>query len=422
MDALSVITLVVALLPTVVIMAIVISNARFKREPVKKIASVFAISAISTIPAAIAEGIGSTLLSAAMGIFSIEEEGLNADTSELLIYYLLNFMLVVGLAEEACKFITFKWIIFHDRDFDNTYDGVIYGAASALGFATLENLMYVFMYGEVQLETAALRAVLSVPMHAFTGIVMGYWFGITKYRKYNNVQTNSKPEIKALIFSVILHGTYDFIATLSAIYYESKFMEALSWVLLAAVMIFIYITMWRTISNAKKETYNIYNRYYYEHLNGHFQDMIGGKTSDRRYFLGMPLPVFYGARQGFDPYNPYAGMNVPPPNMQGNQMYTYGSQQPYNPYYNTQYPPTPYTSYPPETPNLLQKPENPNPPANSPSPSYIQYTAPTPDTLLSDPGLTADPASDDCKVCPNCANIQRGDTNYCSKCGSRLEF
>lgn len=321
----------IALLPTIVIMTIVLVNARHKREPLKKIASVFGISALSVIPAAIIEAIGSLILGvivAFMPFGATTRAGLTIST-------LAEFMLIVGPAEEACKYFTFKWIIFHDRDFDNTYDGVIYGAASALGFATLENLMYVFLMNDSPLETAVMRAILSVPMHAVTGIIMGYWFGISKYRRYNNVQPTLYPERKAFIFSALLHGLYDFDVSLPGIYEDSTAVEIGCMGLLVVIMIMIYILIGRTVHRAKVETHNIYNRYYYEQLDGHWQDMFGGKTSEhRRRIFGMPLPYFYGRNpQMFDPYHPYAGMNLAPQPIVPQQTYVYGTQQPYNPYY-----------------------------------------------------------------------------------------
>ena len=60
---------------------------------------------------------------------------------------LFQTIFVIAMVEEGCKYFSFKLMIFHDRAFDNTYDGVIYGAAAALGFATLENILYVFQGG-----------------------------------------------------------------------------------------------------------------------------------------------------------------------------------------------------------------------------------------------------------------------------------
>ena len=442
----NIISLGVALLPTIVIMAIVLGNARHKREPFKKVASVFGISALSVIPAAIIEIIGSVILAVffGLGMFDLSSKaGLTA-------YQFAEFMLIVGPAEEACKYFTFKWIIFHDRDFDNTYDGIIYGAASALGFATLENLMYVFLMNDSPLETAVMRALLSVPMHAVTGIVMGYWFGISKYRRYNNVQPVRYPERKAFIFAFVLHGLYDFDVTLPSIYEDSTAVEIISMGLLIVIMIMIYILIGRTVHRAKVETHNIYNRYYYEQLDGHFQDMFGGKTSEkRRHIFGMPLPMFYGRNpQGFNPYNPYAGMNIAPQPPVPQQAYVYGTQQPYNPYYMQ-----PVRQPQPNVPNVPNVP-NGYPPVQQP---YAQPMQPMqqygqqpfaqnvpPDPMQNRPPMQPYPPVQPMQpqapfqpmqsaptqpapppvpkiFCVNCGAEQKPGTRYCRICGSKIE-
>ncbi len=316
------VTLTVALLPTVVIMLIVIRNARAAKEPFKKLAKVFIMSALSVIPAAIIELLGEKLLNNTVyPAIGADPEG---TFRQQLIAYFVMFFFVVGLAEEGCKYFTFKWMIFQDRYFDNTYDGIIYGACSALGFATLENLAYVFMNDNgPSLETAIMRAVLSIPMHAITGIIMGYYFGITKYRRYNNL-TDTHPERKAFIFSVCLHGLYDFLLAVPAATSDTMSdseSDSISGIVLGAVvllMICIYVLMGRTIRKAKKESHMIYNRYYYEQLNGQYQDMTGGFTSEKgkkgTIPFGQPTDKSdpFGASKVYDTRYSYAQQPVPP--------------------------------------------------------------------------------------------------------------
>ena len=442
------VTLVVALLPTFIIMTLVLANARFKREPIKKVATVFGISALSTIPAIILELIGSVLIALPATLFSLDLES----EFGLTVYELLEFMLVVGPVEEACKYFTFKWMTFHDRDFDNTYDGVIYGAASALGFATLENIMYVFLDNDSPFQTAVMRALLSVPLHAITGIVMGYWFGISKYRRYNNIQPETRPERRAFIFSVVLHGAYDFIVTLPEIYEGSSFVNVASMGVLLGVMIFIYVHMGRTIHRAKKETHNIYNRHYYEQLDGAMQDRIGGKTSEKRRFFGW-FP-FAHQQQGFNPYNPYKGMNLAPVPVQQNQPYVFGTQQPYNPYRDPAAPqwyggqvqqpqvpafgaqPVPvYAGGQPQPQPQQQMPGNTEQAVFDPQRSDPQLVYGPPSALRNSPlpgngqygqygtvSVPQQPVQEQPKVfCGNCGAQQKPGTKYCRMCGSRIE-
>ncbi len=285
--------LLLALLPSVVILFLVLRNIRYKKKPLKKLTAVLVVSAFCCFPAIIIEFFGMILFVLILTPIGIDYEG--------PLYSFLNYLIVIAGSEECCKFFTFRWMIFSDREFDNTYDGVVYGAASALGFATIENLMYVFGSGYGDLKTALLRGVMSIPLHAITGIVMGYYFGIAKYRRYNNIKPKSHPEIFALAFSILLHGSYDYLLSVPDIY-KTKESKVIAYMLIGAIIIFIYILTWYTIKRAKKNSHNIYNRYYYEQLDGVLQDMAGGKTTEhRRTFFGVP----FGRVNGFDPYHPY---------------------------------------------------------------------------------------------------------------------
>lgn len=64
--------------------------------------------------------------------------------------------LVAGLCEELCKFLLLRLGSWKNRNFDYRFDGIVYGVAVAVGFALLENVMYVAQGG---LETALMRGV-----------------------------------------------------------------------------------------------------------------------------------------------------------------------------------------------------------------------------------------------------------------------
>lgn len=286
--------LTIAILPTFVIFFIVIKNAKAAREPFKKIAKVFGISVGSTIIAMILELLGEALEKAVF-----KSMGLPVDT---VLYVLIETMLVVALVEEGCKYFSFKLMIFHDRAFDNTYDGLIYGAAAALGFATFENILYVLGGG---IGTGILRAVLSVPLHACTGIFMGYYFGISKYKKYNDIQQDKNPQRKAYVISVVIHALYDFFLMANEAENAPEWFPVVTVIGVIVIMIIVYVLMILTIRKGKREDQPIYNRYYYEHLNGAYQDMRG-TTSDKEE--GVPV----GAMSAGLPQQPYGQPMVQP--------------------------------------------------------------------------------------------------------------
>ena len=259
----------IAVLPTFVIFAIVIKNARAAKEPFRKVAKVFFLSVASTISAIILEEIGDNLMEK---LFS----SMGQDYKTVM-GMLFQTIFVIAMVEEGCKYFSFKLMIFHDRAFDNTYDGVIYGAAAALGFATLENILYVFQGG---FGTGVIRAVLSVPLHACTGIFMGYYFGISKYKKYNDIKHDKNPQRRAYLIAVIVHALYDFFLMANDAKDAPKYFALLTIIAIIVIMIVVYLMMIFTIKKARRDDQPIYNKYYYEHLNGVYQDMCD-KTSDK---------------------------------------------------------------------------------------------------------------------------------------------
>ena len=80
---------------------------------------------------------------------------------------------IVAMIEELGKFLGMLLMTWKNKNFDHSYDGVIYGVCSSLGFATLENVIYVFQGG---IGTGIMRAVSAVPLHCACGVVMGFLY------------------------------------------------------------------------------------------------------------------------------------------------------------------------------------------------------------------------------------------------------
>lgn len=133
--------------------------------------------------------------------------------------------------EEFFKWIVIFALIYNHVEFDDPYDGLLYGASTSLGFATVENVIYLFTFG---IDTAFIRAILPVSSHALFGVVMGYYFGKSKFAK-NNKKTEYL--FISLIIPIFLHIIYNFILTIEQywIYFMVPFMLYLWWVALRKV-------------------------------------------------------------------------------------------------------------------------------------------------------------------------------------------
>jgi RsiW-degrading membrane proteinase PrsW (M82 family) len=111
---------------------------------------------------------------------------------------------VAGFSEELFKFLALYLLIWKSPSFNEKFDGIVYAVFVSLGFAGVENVLYVMDGG---MQTAFVRALTAVPAHAIFGITMGYYLGIAHMYK----ELRSSYLMRALLIPILLHGIYDFI-------------------------------------------------------------------------------------------------------------------------------------------------------------------------------------------------------------------
>lgn len=110
--------------------------------------------------------------------------------------------IAVALVEEGSKFMVLRYYSFTRRSFDEPLDGIVYSVLVSMGFATVENIFYI--YNET-FSVAFLRMFTSVPAHATFAIIMGYFAGKAKF---NHLQRN-RLFVKGIAGATLAHGTYD---------------------------------------------------------------------------------------------------------------------------------------------------------------------------------------------------------------------
>lgn len=127
---------------------------------------------------------------------------------------------VVAFSEEFSKFLGLRLYSFNQRSFDEPLDGIVYSVMVSMGFATVENVMYVMKFAEIGrgLEVGISRMFLSVPAHATFGVVMGYFVGKAKFRPQNSFRLM----LTGLLIAVFFHGTYDFFLFINQYSYVGK--------------------------------------------------------------------------------------------------------------------------------------------------------------------------------------------------------
>jgi len=108
-----------------------------------------------------------------------------------------------AIPEEFFKLAVLLAYSYRQREFDEPMDGIVYGAVASLGFATLENVLYVFNGG---MGVAVVRALTAVPFHASAGAIMGYFAGRARFLPGRKLPLI----LKGFGAAVLLHGLYDF--------------------------------------------------------------------------------------------------------------------------------------------------------------------------------------------------------------------
>ena len=114
----------------------------------------------------------------------------------------VHAFLIVALVEEFSKFIFVRWILYYNSNFNEPFDGIVYSVMVGMGFATFENIFYVYEGG---VGVAILRMFTAVPAHACFAVLMGYYLGKAKFEHKKGIYS-----LYALIVASLFHGAYDY--------------------------------------------------------------------------------------------------------------------------------------------------------------------------------------------------------------------
>ncbi|MFN7294855.1 MAG: PrsW family intramembrane metalloprotease [Bacteroidota bacterium] len=184
--------LLLALAPGLAIMIFVYWKDKLDREPRRLLILAFLLGCFSILPAIIFNLFLSLVL--------------NVEVSHSMSVTFAYAFFVVALSEEFSKFILLSGVLFPRPQFDEPYDGITYSVMIGMGFATLENVMYV-LRAENGYMVGWLRAFTAVPAHATFAVAMGYFTGLAKF----NREKRFSYLVKGLIVAILMHGFYDFL-------------------------------------------------------------------------------------------------------------------------------------------------------------------------------------------------------------------
>ena len=200
MDFLIIIYIIFGLLPSLTWLFYYLSKDMHP-EPKKMILKIFLWGAFITIPVFFVQmGLGSLL----------QSFNLDATTTNILYWFL-----VIGFSEEFFKYLVFKVKVTNSYHLDEPLDVMLYMVVAALGFAAIENILYLFApSAQMSLSqvidrtmiVALIRFIGSTFLHTLCSAVIGYAMATSFYK-------NKKRGITILLgilVAIFFHGLYDF--------------------------------------------------------------------------------------------------------------------------------------------------------------------------------------------------------------------
>lgn len=192
----SLLLLALAITPCAVFLGVILYMDRKDPEPFDLLMKVVFFGGVSVIPAALVEG------------FLIRPGSVLSDP-------FVQSLLIIGPIEEYCKLAVVLQTAWLHPAFNEENDGIVYVGMAAIGFAGLENILYVLQHG---FGVGVIRAVLSVPMHIVCGIIMGYYLGLAKFAGERRVPAMDGTVLKDVpwslmfrgwVIATLLHGFFD---------------------------------------------------------------------------------------------------------------------------------------------------------------------------------------------------------------------
>lgn len=199
-----------ALMPAALLMYLVLYMDRNEREPMGLVLKTMLLGALGFIPAVLVELVLDLVPTSGLGT---------------MVQAVWASFVKIAPVEELAKAAPVFLLAWGHPQFNEENDGIVYAASSALGFAAVENLFYVLSRG---FAVGAARAVTSLPLHCFAGVVMGYYIGRARF----DASGAKRLIALGLLWAYLAHAVYDFLVL-------SKSLLALALVPMVAVMVIL---------------------------------------------------------------------------------------------------------------------------------------------------------------------------------------
>lgn len=186
-----------ALAPVAVALWYIFKKDCAQPEPTKWLAKAFWYGVLS----ALLSFVFSTPLGA---IFGLE---LDAEVYPSIFDAFADAFLLAAIPEELAKLIMLWVLLRKNPHFDEKFDGIVYGVCIGMGFAGIENVMYLVggMEDGSWIGMGISRALFSIPGHFLFAVLMGYYYSLY----YWSIDRSLKAKAMILVAPVLAHGLFD---------------------------------------------------------------------------------------------------------------------------------------------------------------------------------------------------------------------
>lgn len=220
--------LLVAIAPTIAILIWIYIKDKYDKEPIKILIKLFFIGILISIPA-----------------IAIEDLLIKINIKNEFLNLIFTSFIVAATTEELLKVIVLIPYTLRSKYYTEKLDGMVYSIFTTLGFATVENIIYIFNEGQFNLlKIGIARAIISIPAHVLFAINMGYYLSMYKFNL-----DKSKRNIfllKLIFIPIVLHGIFDYLVMLKTT--------------ISSILFIIYLIYLWKISLDKLDKYTDYAR------------------------------------------------------------------------------------------------------------------------------------------------------------------
>lgn len=187
--------IVLAILPPFILLYWVYQQDKLQREPTKNLVKAFFFGCLSVF---------------ASLLISIPSMKIGLFPQKIASYWDAFRTAFFGAAipEETAKLVLLWLFLRKCKDFDERMDGIVYAVCVGMGFASFENIEYLFAAGTDWVTVGLGRSITAIPGHFGFAVIMGYYFSLYYFDNYRAPGAG----LKMWLYPMLLHGLYDWVA------------------------------------------------------------------------------------------------------------------------------------------------------------------------------------------------------------------